>query len=270
MSAERIPPITPKKLESDCNEIINYLKMHKLKVNVSKTEYVIFTKKNNNNNQNTITINSQLITNGNSAKYLGIHIDSSLKFEKQVNVILQKMAAGIKTIYSIRDSLPLRNRLILVKSIVLSHLSYSSPILTSLTQAQLNSINKQISWALKACYNSLQPSATKLKKKHDILPANLFMEQSNILYFHRIFAHSSSFKNINMPTSYRTSSRGVMSLNNTRIKTNFLKNSIIKRGCDIFNQLPESIKSDKLCTSKNCKFKKGVKLFFSEKLQTLP
>ena len=43
----------------------------------------------------------------------------------EVQNILRKMATGIKVLYSIRNILPEKTRLLLLNSLVLSHLHYS-------------------------------------------------------------------------------------------------------------------------------------------------
>ena len=58
-------------------------------------------------------------------RYLGIQIDKNLNFKKQLNKCLSKMACGIRSIYLIRHQIPLYARIMLFKSLVLSHLTYA-------------------------------------------------------------------------------------------------------------------------------------------------
>ena len=58
-------------------------------------------------------------------RYLGIMIDNNLNFDIQLNKTLTKMANAIRSIYLVRHFLPLKARIGLFKSLVLSHLNFS-------------------------------------------------------------------------------------------------------------------------------------------------
>ena len=59
-----------------------------------------------------------------SCCYLGIMIDNNLNFDIQLNKTLAKMANSIRSIYLVRHHLPLKARIRLFKSLVLSHLNF--------------------------------------------------------------------------------------------------------------------------------------------------
>jgi hypothetical protein len=226
-------------LEVICDKLLEYFKMHRLKVNISKTEYIIFSKKGAKVINETLNIGDQALQPTAYAKYLGIYLDAQLTFDKQINIILRKMAAGIKTIYSLRNYIPLTSRLLLLRSIVLSHLTYPAPILTSLSQKHLDSLNSQITWGLKACCNTNRTtSSLSLMKAHKILPAKLQINLHIATYFFKIAnKYTKAFNFMDFPTQYRVSSRGVMALDVNRIKSNYLKYCLTKRGCDICNSI---------------------------------
>jgi hypothetical protein len=247
-------------LERCCEKLLRYFEAHRLKVNVSKTEYVIFSRKGTGPMETPLKVGEQSISPTKTAKYLGIHLDAHLTFEKQVNVILQKMAMGIKTIYAIRDFLPLTSRLMLFNSLVIPHMTYAAPLLAGLLQKHIKSLDSQLSWGIKACCNlsSYTPSLC-LKKRHKILPAKFMIQQSVLLYFHKIIkGHTNSFKIVEFPTKHRSSPRGSLALDIPRIKTNYLKHCLTKQGCELMNKLPYDIKS----LESHCYFKKQVKLHF--------
>ena len=73
---------------------------------------------------------NELIEESKSAKYLGPNIlDQNLTYQTEVQNILRKMATCIKALYSIRNILPEKTRLLLLNSLNLSHLHYSSILL---------------------------------------------------------------------------------------------------------------------------------------------
>ena len=57
-----------------------------------------------------------------------------MTYRMEVQNILRKMATGIKVLYSIRNILPEKTRLLLLNSPVLGHLYYSSILINGISQ----------------------------------------------------------------------------------------------------------------------------------------
>ena len=68
------------------------------------------------------------------------------------------MAHAIRSIYLIRHQLPLNARILLLKSLVLSHLSFAAIFFQKLYAKNLKRFNRQINWGIKVCF---------LRKKYD-------------------------------------------------------------------------------------------------------
>ena len=98
-----------------------------------------------------VTFNRNLIKSAESCRYLGIRLDSKLTFEAQRNVV-KKMAAAIRSLYLVRNHIPLEVRLQVFKSLVLSHLSFIGVYLQTLSAENMQRINQQINWGIKVCY----------------------------------------------------------------------------------------------------------------------
>ena len=60
-----------------------------------------------------------------ACRYVGVQIDSNLTFENHLNSVLSKMANAIRSLYLVRNQIPLKIRIDVFKSVVLSHLSFS-------------------------------------------------------------------------------------------------------------------------------------------------
>ena len=88
-----------------------------------------------------------------SVKYLGVYLDRNLNYQAKVKNILRKMACSIKTIFYVRDFLPEKTRLFLLKALVISHLQYSSVLLNGISQSLISTLEKQLNWGVKACFN---------------------------------------------------------------------------------------------------------------------
>ena len=117
-----------------------------------------------------------------SCRYLRIHLDSKLTFEAHLNVVLKKMAADIRSLYLVRNHIPLEVRLQVFKSLVLFHLSFSGVYLQTLSAKNIQRINRQINWGIKLCYmrRKFDHCRDILLKSH-VLPAELIISKFSIL-----------------------------------------------------------------------------------------
>ena len=108
-------------------------------------------------------------------RYLGVQIDSNLTFENRLNSVLSKMANAIRSLYLVRNQIPLKVRSDVFKSVVLSHLSFSGVFLQTLTAKNVNRINRKLTGE-KVCY--FRPKFDHyidLLIKDRNLPAELFI-----------------------------------------------------------------------------------------------
>ena len=103
------------KLEQNCSQLVQYFNMHKMQVNVDKTDFIVFKPKQT-QTLNDIKLNVQGKTNERSSeiKYLGIFIDDKLNYDKQIKTVVKKMAMGIRSIRFIAHAIPIQARIQLV------------------------------------------------------------------------------------------------------------------------------------------------------------
>ena len=69
---------------------------------------------------NTLKVDNEKITKSTSVKYLGVTIDSKLKFDREVKKILQRMACGIKVLNTLSKSLTEKTKILLFNAKVMS------------------------------------------------------------------------------------------------------------------------------------------------------
>ena len=111
-------------------------------------------------------------------------IDNNLHFDTQLNKTLAKVANAIRSIYLVRHFLPLRARIGLFKSLVLSHLNFSAIVVQSLSVMSLQRASRQINWGVNLCHLRKNfDSARDLFLKDKILPAELFIKKVCLLKF---------------------------------------------------------------------------------------
>lgn len=224
----------------DCNKLNNYFGMHRLSLNVLKTEFMILGKTSTNEGIS-LTIEQSSVKPVPEIKYLGITIDSQMNFNTQVNKILQKMAIGIKTIRHIRSRIPLTARIQLLHALVLSHVNYGCVLLTDISQTNRMKLERQLNWGLRVVYQK--------KRRFNVdgirLSAHILTISQLIKYFcltkfsailfqkHKPF-QSLSFPNLsaNIETIMHRRNKALPSL---RFKKHYMENSFVNTSIKDFN-----------------------------------
>ena len=141
-------------LESNIQNIANYLRENHLMLNSSKTEFVCFSKQNvqRNKTQDTVLIDIKVIKKSNDCKYIGLTTDSRLSFLNHVKQTLKKMSQWIQKKDSIGTQLPTSGLEISLHSNILSHLNYSVLFNQHIRNLKINSLEKQLNWGLKKVF----------------------------------------------------------------------------------------------------------------------
>ena len=92
------------------------------------------------------------------------------------------MANAIRSLYLVRNQIPLKVRIDVFKSVVLSHLSFRGVFLQTLTVKNLNRINRQNNWGIKVCYFRQNfDHSIDLLIKDRILPAELLISKVSLM-----------------------------------------------------------------------------------------
>ena len=117
-------------------------------------------------------------------KYLGIYLNQNLTYEFEVKNILRKMACGIKTLYSVKYFLTDKTCLMLFNSLVISHIHYPAILLNEISQNLITTLEKQLNWDVKACFNRRKyDSSSDLKIKYNIFPIRILLDIKAVTYF---------------------------------------------------------------------------------------
>ena len=97
------------------------------------------------------------------------------------------MAAGIKTIYTIRRTIPDNMKKLILNALALSHIHYSATIIQSINQYLVLTLDRQLNWAVKASFFRKKfDSSRDLKLNHKILPIHYFLKLKRINYIWKI------------------------------------------------------------------------------------
>ena len=226
------PETATKSIENNFNKILLYFHLNRLMINVDKTQFIVFSapsKKKLTENLS-LKVGNYQVNLTETVKFLGVNIDISLTFDKEINKILQKMATAIQTIKCIRDDIPLRTRILLLNTLVLSHLHYPCMLLNGCTQDNIEKLEKQIKWGIRIIMNiSKRDSVTLLRKQHKIPTARNIIEYRSAHYLHRLCRNDApAFTHIRFPNSeFRYNHRTGTLLFPLTCKTDFLRKSFL-------------------------------------------
>ena len=95
------------KMNMELKKLHNWCNANKLTINPSKSTAILISPKLNTQITNVnITIDNSLITISETAKYLGVMIDSKLNFQNHIKIIESKLSRGVGILYRLKAVLP--------------------------------------------------------------------------------------------------------------------------------------------------------------------
>lgn len=116
------------KINSDLQELINQSTAHCLSINPAKSKVLLFGRKQSRSKcikDLNIVIDNVSLEFVNSAKNLGVEIDTDLRFSNHVTNKIKAAFVNLKMIYAHRHILDLNTKKTLCDALVLSHFNYS-------------------------------------------------------------------------------------------------------------------------------------------------
>ena len=149
------------------------------------------------------------------------------------------MAFGIKTINSIKNCLPINTRLLLMKAIIVSHIHYPAVLLSGISSSLLISLEKQLSWAVKICFNRRKyDRSSDLKFDHGILPVKFLLDQIAICFLWRILHNQKpAYFSIPYPTnSFCINRRNSLAHFNLFQRSRFLHKGFFKTSSELLRK----------------------------------
>ena len=118
-------------------KIQNWVLGNGLKLNLSKTKYMIFTNKVKQNIE--VNLCGVLIEESECERFLGVLINSNLSWTNHINLLTSKISRNAGILYKLKDLVPESTLRILFHSFIQSHLNYCSSVWG---MGSKNSLNK--------------------------------------------------------------------------------------------------------------------------------
>ena len=97
--------ILEQQINNELRQVSLWLKVNKLSLNVSKTHYIVFTRKSNTVTSVDIRIENQAINEVNKTKFLGVIIDKKLTWKEHISYLSSKISRGIGMIIKAKERL---------------------------------------------------------------------------------------------------------------------------------------------------------------------
>ncbi len=129
-----------KTVNKELKSILVWLNVNRLALNVSKTNFVIFSAVNKPTKPVTIVINKKAIEQKEYVKYLGVLIDCKLTFKQHITAVSKKIARAIGLMYKLRHFVSQNISIMMYYSIIYPFLIYAAPIWGNTNSTFLNAL----------------------------------------------------------------------------------------------------------------------------------
>lgn len=249
-------------IENDLELINEYFSINKLTLNISKSNFINFASRNKRFiSPSEIDFNGQKIVRVDKVKYLGLIIDSSLKWKEHIDYICLKVSPMIGIISKLRYSLPRAILLNLYFSFIHSHFQYLNLIWASNYKINIQPLQILQNRVLKYiffkdfCHNRLDLYKNVVKS---ILPIHSIFKFQSCNFVFQVL-NNLCFNNLEFKyVDHGYDTRSDLKLILPSIRTNFGKFSLAYSGPNIYNNIPDYIKM----FEKYSIFNKHLKLFY--------
>jgi hypothetical protein len=251
-----------KTLNSELLKLSIWFQSNKLSLNVLKTNYMAFGKKQMPLHMSCqICINTTPLSKVSSTKFLGVLVDSNLTWNLHIKSISTKIASGVGILFKCRKVMPRSALLNIYYSLVYSHLYYCCILWGNASKSSLKPLQTLQNNALRNIFNlPFRTSATPLFKTLSLIKVYDLANFQQALFIHQYLA-----KNIPTGLNYlinlcptkliNTRSSAVLAIPTAR--TSYLVNSITVSGPKFWNALPIALQNTYCYSS----FKKSLKEF---------
>ena len=244
-------------VQSDLNELADYFRANKLKLNIDKTKLICFRKKGTEIEKKhfEICLDGKHLDMVDSARFLGMTIDCHLMWEKQCQEVANKASRTTGILGRLKNFLPKTALKIIYDSLFMSHVQYGLEVwggtTTSKGMKRLVGLQKKaIRHISKAHY--VAHTEPRMKNLGFLKIADQHLFQCAKLAHDIVNNHSpASLQNsLNLCAESRTYSLRSISNNPTELKESQMRKREVKLGFStlapkIWNKIPENIRKIK-------------------------
>ena len=125
-------------LNTELSKINEWINVNLLTVNLTKTHFLIFSKRNVIQFEGNVMLNNNIVERKHETKFLGIIVDEKLKWDNHIQYISTKISKNIGVIDKMRNALNHETKNLLYYSLVYPYLHYCSTVWGSANKTNLN------------------------------------------------------------------------------------------------------------------------------------
>ena len=248
------------------NGLHQWLLVNKLSLNLSKTNYVLFSSHHVDCGDRLLLLDGVKIDRKRCVKYLGLHLDECLKWDEHISAVSRKVAPIIGSLWRVRKFLTRGLLRCAYFSLVESHLCYGLEFWGSAYDVHMDTLIKLQKRAIRCCtFSHFLSNTEPLFISMNILPLRKLYLVRLCLFVYKILFNLSpplvefSWNFSSNARALRSSDRS--SLIVPRIRTNYGSQSLHYIGARAFNLLPSELIQVRRSYHL---FKNHVKFFFRD------
>lgn len=251
-----------KDMNSELTKVSKWFKSNQLTLNISKTHFMIFSRKYIPNVPN-VYIDKAQIGRVKCSVFLGVHIDDTLCWKNHVSHVLNKVNKGIGILYKLRNVFPKQTLLQIYKSLIYPHFNYCNIVWGSCNQSVISELYKAQKRSLKVALKLPIRTSTEyvFNTAHVITLAGINRIHTAIFMY--------KYHNDLLPSTFRDKFHQVCDVHHYNLRTSTMyvvpmaksklcRSSIHYRAPKLWNSLPNVLKQSVSLSS----FKTNVKNFF--------
>ena len=230
----------------ELRKVTYWLCLNKLSINISKTQYMVFTNKKYNAYDLRLELANSVISKVSNVKFLGVMIDDKLQWTNHINLICNKISKNIGVMYKL-CSFPKHILKMIYYALIAPFLSYGILAYGSAPNSLLDRIFKLQKRAIRIInHSSFLAHTEPIFKQHKILKFyDLYKLETALFMFtcHKCLlpqSLSQYFELNNEVHTYPTRSSSNYHL--PLVRTNLVLKSIFYRGPLCWNSLPVEVR----------------------------
>lgn len=260
MHGNNIDEIT-NRMNNELERINQWLRINKLKLNVSKTKVMVVRHQSLKAAVNSISVDGEEIEMVDQMKYLGVLIDNNLEFKDNVDYVCKKTAKKVGVLSRLSRNLTMGARMSIYKSIIAPHFDYCSSLLFLGDQSTFDRMQLIQNRAMRAVLQckKLTPISFMLESL-DWLSVKQRVYATTLTFIFKLRCGLLPQYLMEMVTFngdiHRHHTRGRNDFHLVSRRSGKERNSLFHKGLILFNSLPRDLKSE----NSESVFKRKLKL----------
>lgn len=233
------------KLEVEIGKMAEWFKTNHMKLNVDKSQLIIFQKNRAWGDTVSMTVGDACIESQPIVKLLGVQVDACLTFNCHVTEICRKAGRKLNVLARLSRSLDVESKSVLFHTFVLSHFQYCPVVWHFCQVSDMKKIEKMQKQALRYVYNDYRSSYSELREKSG--RSLMYVQRlRNMLYevYKCIYDVGPAYQANVFEVNEGSRSKNGTQLKQKMYKTvTYGKNTFTYQGSKLWNQISPEIKA---------------------------